>query len=200
MKTVVIAFLTVMVMAILSVPAIADWDPTMPTKYVQMPDLNSLPGTITGMDVNATWRLLSVPPQAQYPYVKVLADDFPCTTTGPITGIHIWGSWLNDRSNPNTTFHLSILSDVPGNAAGIYSYPGNVLWQQDFTPGSYIAKPYAQAQEFFYEPNTDTIIGNDTQVVQYNFPIPLTSAFVQQGTAVAPMVYWLEVPGDRARR
>src|SRR6516162_9014698 len=26
----------------------------------------------------------------------VLADDFPCTIPGPITDIHIWGSWLGD--------------------------------------------------------------------------------------------------------
>jgi hypothetical protein len=178
----------------------ADWDPSIPAKYVQMPDLNPVPGTITGMDVNATWRLLGVPPQPQFPFVKVLADDFPCTTTGPITGIHVWGSWLNDQSNPNTTFHLSIHADVPKDATGAYSHPGNVLWQQEFTPGSYTARLWAQAQEFFYEPNHDTIIGNDTQVVQYNFPIPPATAFVQQGTAANPMVYWLDVqatvPGD----
>ena len=201
MKTELIALLTAMAVAILSVPAIGDWDATMATKWVQMPDLNPLPGAITGMDVNATWRQIGVPPVPYYPFVKVLADDFPCTTTGPITGIHVWGSWLNDLHNPNTTFHLSIHADVPGSSAtGVYSHPGNVLWQQDFNPGAYTAKVWGQAQEFFYEPNTDRIIGGDTQVVLYNFPIPLATAFVQQGSAANPMVYWLNVqaivPGD----
>jgi hypothetical protein len=179
---------------LLDAPARADWDPAMPTKWVQLPDLNSLPGAITGMDVNATWQLLNVPPQPNYPFVKVLADDFPCTTTGPITGIHIWGSWLDDRVNPKTQFHLSIHEDVPANpATGMYSHPGNVVWQGDFVPGSYIAKPWAQAQELFYDPNTDNVIGADTQVWQYNFPVPASKAFVQQGTAAAPKVYWLDV-------
>ncbi len=172
----------------------ADWPNGDPTKYVQLPDLNPLPGTVTGMDVNATWQVTAVPPQPVLPFVKVLADDFPCTTTGPITGIHVWGSWLNDQINPNTTFHLSIHADVPGNsAAGVYSYPGNVLWQEDFTPGNYISKPYATATELFYDPNTDRVIGNDTQVIQYNFAIPPSKAFVQQGTTANPMVYWLDV-------
>ncbi len=194
MKTKTIVVLTVSILTVFSVSAMGDWDPTMPTKWVQLPDLSST-GAITGMDVNATWRLgTAVPPVAQYPFVKVLADDFPCTTTGPITGIHVWGSWLNDQVNPNTTFHLSIHADVPGNpAAGVYSYPGSVLWQQDFTPGSYISKPYAQASELFYDPNTNQILGQDTQVFLYNFPISLSTAFVQQGTAANPMVYWLDV-------
>jgi hypothetical protein len=189
------------VLMFLAAPAQADWDPSMPTKYVQLPDLNSLPGAITGMDVNATWRVTQTPPDPQPPFIKVLADDFPCTVTGPITGIHIWGSWLDDRVNPNTHFHLSIHEDVPADlASGTYSYPGKVLWEQDFSPGSYIGKLWGTAQELFYDPNTNSLLGNDTQVWQYNFPIPLDTAFVQQGTAADPKVYWLDVqaavPGD----
>ena len=33
----------------------------------------------------------------------------------------------------------------------------------------------------------------DTQAWQYNFTIPAATAFVQQGTAANPMVYWLDV-------
>jgi hypothetical protein len=197
MKSFVTVIAIVGAALLLGRPARADWNPTLPTKYVQMPDLNPLPGAITGMDVNATWQVNNVPPQPVLPFVKVLADDFPCTTTGPITGIHVWGSWLNDVFNPNTAFHLSIHSDVPANTAnGTYSYPGNVLWQMDFTPGNYIAKPYAQAQELFYDPNQDRILGGDTHVWQYNFPIPAAKAFVQQGNAANPKVYWLDVQAE----
>jgi hypothetical protein len=171
-------------------PAQADWNVGDPAKYVQLPDLSP-----TGLDVNATWLDTgSVPPTPVYPFQKVVADDFPCTMTGPITGIHIWGSWLNDAVNPNTTFHLSIHADVPANSAnGTYSYPGAVLWSQDFTPTQYVARLYATAQEQFYDPNQNLIIGTDTQVWQYNFSIPTTAAFVQTGTAAVPMVYWLDV-------
>src|SRR5947209_8506514 len=34
------------------------------------------------------------------------ADDFLCRSYGNITDIHIWGSWLNDQVDPNTTFEL----------------------------------------------------------------------------------------------
>ena len=50
-------------------PATAHWDPGQPAKWVQEPDLS-----YDGLDVNAT-----------APYI--LADDFPCEVTGPITDI-----------------------------------------------------------------------------------------------------------------
>jgi len=173
--------------------ALGDWDPSMPAKYVQMPDLNQ------GLDVNATYRQTS-DGTIIYPFMKVLADDFPCTETGPITDIHVWGSWPNDRVNDGTTFKLSIHEDVPKSSTNPYSHPGIELWQQTFTPGKYVARPWATANEYFYEPNTNQIIGADTQVWQYNFFIPPTTAFIQQGTAANPKVYWLDVqagvPGD----
>ena len=107
MKTFLTMIVMVGVSVFLLVPAQADWNPGDPAKYVQLPDLStSQPGAITGMDVNATWQNTStvVPPVPVYPFVKVLADDFPCTMTGPITDIHIWGSWLNDKSIPTPRF------------------------------------------------------------------------------------------------
>jgi hypothetical protein len=198
MKSVLTMIAVLGVSMFLAKAAQADWNPTDPAKYVQLPDLStSLPGALTGMDVNATWQVSStvIPPIPQLPYVKVLADDFPCTVTGPITDIHIWGSWLNDKPNPNTTFHLSIHADVPANTAtGMYSYPGAVLWQQDFTPGNYQARiyPYPSLPELFYDPNQNAIIGQDTQVWQYNFT-NILNPFVQQGTAANRLVYWLDV-------
>ena len=42
------------------------------------------------MDVTATQWQNGWPPY-------ILADDYLCTQTGPITEIHIWGSWYHDR-------------------------------------------------------------------------------------------------------
>src|SRR3990170_7895753 len=88
------------VVLLLGTTVLADWNPGDPAKWVQLPDLQP-----TGVDVKAT-------------YPKVLADDFLCTSTGPITDIHIWGSWLYDRlpvipgttvGDPNNvSFRLSI--------------------------------------------------------------------------------------------
>src|SRR2546426_8872613 len=65
-----------------------DWNPGDPAKWVQTPDLNP-----TGMDVNASFA-------GQVPFMKILADDWRCTSMDPVSDIHIWGSWLNDRLPP----------------------------------------------------------------------------------------------------
>jgi hypothetical protein len=150
--------------------ALADWDTNDPAKWFQLPDLRQ------GMDVRATWP-------------KILADDFKCTFTGPITDIHLWGSWLNNQVDPNVRFHLSFHADVP---AGIdpavpWSHPGSNLWSLNLAPTK--SRIYAEASERFYDPNLHEFIGFDTQVWQYNFLIPATEAFFQrEGT-----IYWLDV-------
>jgi PEP-CTERM motif len=150
-------------------PALADWNFGDPAKWVQPPDLSP-----QGLDVLATQP-------------KILADDFLCTQTGPITDIHIWGSWLNDQTRI-AGFHLSIHGDIPAGPNGP-SMPGAELWSKDFSPGQFTARTFATADEHFFDPNTNTILGPDTQVLQYNFLIPESAAFIQtKGT-----IYWLDV-------
>ncbi len=161
-------------------PANADY---LAPKFIQLPDL-----TPNGMDVNATYKGPN-----QFPYFKVLADDFLCTSPTPVADIHIWGSWLEDMVNPDVTFKLSIHADVPAPPTGGYSHPGQQLWSMVFAPNQYKALPYTTAREWFFEPNQNRIIGQDTQVWQYNFFIPPDLAFLQQGTPSKPMVYWLDV-------
>jgi hypothetical protein len=166
--------------------ALGDWDPGQPAKWVQLPDLQP-----TGIDVLAT-------------HPKVLADDFLCKQTGPITDVHIWGSWLHDYLPTNTqglpdaslvNFRLSIHSDIPQGPAPSYSMPGNVLWQQTFNPGQFQTRLYKDhLVEGWYNPNTGEYIQQgDTQVWQYNFFIDPAIAFLQQGTATNPITYWLDV-------
>ncbi|HEY4759250.1 MAG TPA: PEP-CTERM sorting domain-containing protein [Thermoguttaceae bacterium] len=178
--------------------ASADWDESdMPwTKWVQRPDLNQ------GVDVNATYLLDSsysgpYPPGPApiYPWNKILADDFPCDKPGPISDIHIWGSWLEDRVAPNVYFKLSIHDDVPVGPGNPYSHPGAELWSTIMSPTAYRLW-YEPTNEYFYEPNTDRIIGTDTQIWQYNFDIDPANAFYQEGIdplTGMPRVYWLDV-------
>ncbi len=175
--------------------ATADWNPGQPYKYLQRPDVQA------GMDVNATYN-------GQFPFVKVLADDWLCTSTDAVQDIHIWGSWLNDRlplvpdatgalvPNPSAVrFKLSIHEDV--RPAGSYSRPGAQVWSQVFAPGSFVARrwPFPSQPELFYEPNQNQIIGTDTEIWQYNFDHFL-NPFIQQGTATNPKVYWLDVQAE----
>jgi hypothetical protein len=196
------SFLTIVMIAGISmnlaVPAQADWNPGDPTtKYVQMPDPN-------GMNVNATYIVDTnqpAPAQPVFPWQKILADDFLCTQTGPITDIHIWGSWLGDRipfstTNPNlqnVAFKLSLHTDVPAGVDAPYSHPGPQVWTDTYFPGTYANRFWSNSTELFYEPNTDRIIGQDSEIWQYNFNIDPAKAFIQQGTAANPQIYWLDV-------
>ncbi len=184
MKRVVI---TIVCLLTFNAIAFGDWLPGQPAKWVQLPDLSQ-----TGIDVLATSP-------------KILADDFSCKTPGPITDVHIWGSWLRDFLPQNAaglpdaslvSFNLSIHSDIPVSENNPFSRPSNPpLWQETFNPGQFTAKLYADhLEEGWYNPNTgEHIFPGDSQVWQYNFLIDPATAFVQQGTSANPITYWLDV-------
>src|SRR2546423_5835293 len=54
-------------------------------KWIQYPDR-------AGLDV-----LAAQPPAGAAGQPLILASDFRCTQTGPITDIHLWASWLGDK-------------------------------------------------------------------------------------------------------
>lgn len=179
-------------LGLVAITAKADWDEGDPYKmhYPQLPDIYDNNG-FAGIDVNAT-----------QPYI--LADDFQCTESGPITNVHIWGSWFNDKEDTNVVFTLSIHADLPATGGRTFSRPGQTLWTNVFLPGSYTVRHYKDRQ--YPEPNFSFTEGwmdppanyippqppqpyPDTICFQYNFPIPPESAFIQtQGT-----IYWLDV-------
>jgi len=65
----------------------------------------------------------------------ILADDFKCTASGPISRIHFWGSFRNDILPPggpeSLTLQRSIYSDVPATTAGwtAMTYPNGHLYE-----------------------------------------------------------------------
>lgn len=197
--------LLVAAVSIVATPAWADWDPNNPddvarAKWIQLPDL-----TTTGLDV-----LDTVQPIATEPAWKILADDFLCMESGPITDVHIWGSWLNDVLPNNSggiadpgavRFKLSFHKDVPETTTNPFSYPGDEIWSRVFEPGQFNVNPNVlSAQENFYDPNTGQYLGVDNLVYQYNFT-DIVDPFIQTvGT-----VYWLDIqtqvlnlPGESA--
>jgi hypothetical protein len=164
----------------------ADWDvgDTYKMHYPQLPDL-----TPTGLDVLATRDPQVTGPNG--PLWKVLADDFRCTQTGPITDIHIWGSWLNDEVYTGVQFKLSIHADQPATATSPSLPIDPPLWQTTVAPSAqrlYSALPPTVGPEQFYDPNINQIIGTDRQIWQYNF-VNIPEPFIQQ----AGKIYWLDV-------
>lgn len=131
--------------------AYADWDPSMPSKWVQMPDETPL-----GLDVNVWFPLV---------------DDFECRQTGPIIEIHIWGSWYDDYipgGDPEgVTFFLSIHEDIPADESPTgYSMPGDTLWTRRFHVGEFTARPRIEGiREGWMDPPDSTYYaGSDTTI------------------------------------
>ena len=143
---------------------------TNSVKYVQAPNLRG------GYDV---W---------DEPYV--LADDFLCTNTGPITDLHLWGSWMNDQPALGAiTFWLGIYSDVPPSATNSFSHPGNLLWNQFFAPGQYSETFWTKGTENFLDPGPPQILGPESNVWYYCF-FP-TNPLIQTGSIYSTNRYWL---------
>ncbi len=217
----------------------ADWNEGDPNKmhWPQLPDL-----TTTGMDVNTSMTFLAddfectedgpitdihiwgsfvddalpvegegslifqleissnIPEQEPMFAPQVLADDFYCETTGPITDIHIWGSWYHDYppfGDPGqVTFTLSIHEDIPASESPTgYSMPGALVWKKTFSLGEFDWSVYAEQIEEDYfvpcEPYYES--PGDTICFLYNFYIDQSEAFIQEGSTIEPKVYWLNV-------
>ena len=160
---------------------------TDPIKWIQEPDLTSL-----GIDVNAAGT-------DRY----ILADDFLCTTTGPITDIHIWGSWFADAfpwGDPRGMgFTLSIHEDIPDpdGSGPEFSKPGRLLWRGDFPRTSYDCVQVATVPrgEGWLNPGLSYVFPGDYMVFRYDFHLdkPWLQPFIQRGSPKRPVVYWLDV-------
>lgn len=155
-------------------------------KWEQLPDLST-----NGVDMAAT-------DNPQMPPPNLLASDFKCNASGPITNITIWGSWFQDMfpGNPgNVRFALSFHSDIPDpdGSGPAYSMPGDLLWLRYFYPND--PNPFtwniyaAELQEGWVDTPGGYLWPGDTMCVQYTFPIPAANAFVQTNG----VIYWLDV-------
>lgn len=179
---VTLACILMMVIGMILTPAsVADWVPADGHKmhWPQTPDL-----TAAGVAV-------------EMPLMRIRADDFRCSETGYITGIHIWGSFEKDElplvGPGGLIFYLSIWENIPA-APGTpfnYSQPGQMLWTMTFGPGTYTIDLAANnTNEGWYDPDMNTYTANDhNDVYLYNFAIPTSQAFLQE----EGIVYWLGV-------
>jgi hypothetical protein len=157
---------------------VCDWNEGDDHKmhWPQLPDL-----TPTGIDVDMYW----VP----------LADDWKCSESGPVTDIHMWGSFADNilpaAGVGSLTFQISIYADAPAGTIQPWSMPADPpLWTRVFNPGDYTVRRMADGPEDWYDPYTNWWDDdNHTNAFQYNFCIEENDAFVQEkGT-----IYWLEI-------
>ncbi len=153
-------------------------------KWIRQPDLSNL-----GLDVDAT---ADIPPI--WPAVTV-ADDFLCSSTGPVTNISIWSSFFEDRLPGNGADSIRFTLSIHSGSG----WPAQVLWSRQFRTGEYDLGIFVEdLQEGWYAPALDfpnyQPLG-DTVCWKYDFSIDPADAFVQQGTPNDPTRYWLSVQG-----
>jgi len=119
----------------------------------------------------------------------LIADDFQLDTTGPITDITIYGTYLEDnRVGEPLLFDLVIYEDIPAAQSPTgYSMPGDPVWSAYELATSEV--PYALATEAFYDPDRTLIRGQETEIWQYYFNIDPATAFA----ATSGETYWLGV-------
>ncbi len=136
---------------------------------------------------------------------KVLADDFLCTASGPITNIIFWGSWFSDEfimEDPFqgiTNIHLSIHNDIPdpdgtGSEYSKPELPALIEWNIDpqNPPQGWLVTitPEEPSMQGWYDPNMDIhILNNHSNYFRYDIIIPTNEAFVQTSNTI----YWLDV-------
>ena len=152
--------------------ASGDWFPGDPYKmhFPQLPDP-------MGWDVNAT-------------FPKVLADDWECTETGPVTDIHFWGSWADDIPGQITNVHVSIHSNIPASPDVQYSHPGDLLWSRDFDPSQFATvDPWGEGDQGWFDPNTGAYFPNNHMYFHQINITDIRDAFVQNVGGI----YWLDI-------
>jgi hypothetical protein len=155
-------------------------------KWEQVPDVSP-----NGMDVKD-----STTPAPMH----LLADDFQCTSFGPITNITLWGSWTNDFDwQGGVTFTLSIHDDIPVSPTNAYSKPGAVVWWRTFSYQQFTYSMYSNnINEWWMVPPNQATFPGDHSCFQYDFNIPPLEAFWQEGTPATPKVYWLDAQAQIA--
>jgi len=173
MGIIVCTLLIVVSVFLLTNKSTADWQEGDDYKmhFPQLPDPN-------GWDVNATRP-------------NVLADDWNCTESGPVTDIHFWGSWRHDMVGTIHGFYISIWSNNPGNPAqGIPSSPGGILWSEYITDFKIVGPEFGA--EGWYEPKSDNLSQVDHEsYYQYNI-VNITDPFWQENGTI----YWLSISAN----
>ena len=165
--------ITVVAVALLALAgaAWADWDIDDGHKmhYPQLPDPD-------GWDVNFTEP-------------KVLADDWRCTRSGPVSDIHFWMSSRQDHPFQLLNIHASIHTDDLSNPD--FSQPGDLLWKADFDASMFTVRDWGTGVQGWYDPNPiPPVVEPDDHFLIYQVNITqIPDPFPQK----VGEVYWLDL-------
>ena len=149
---------------------VADWDPGDLHKmhWPQLPDLG-------GWDVYG-----EVP--------MMLADDWQCNGTGPVSDIHLWGSWELDHIAEITSIFIGIYDNIPEGPGG-YSMPGEMLWDREFDATQFSVRDYGTGLQGWYDPSFGDWQWPDHQLCHQINIEDIQDAYTQ----LEGEIYWLGV-------
>ncbi len=152
-----------------AMPAVADWKPGDPYKmhFPQLPDPNG-------------WDVSVMQP-------RIVADDWKCTETGPVTDIHGWFSVHGDNAIYVQSISVGIYSDQPATPVD-YSRPKNLLWSRTFSAGEVSVVGPLSGDEGWFDPPDVFLRSDHTKYYQIN-TVNIADPFIQTKDAV----YWLGV-------
>lgn len=130
----------------------------------------------------------------QVPYM--LADDWRCSETGPVSDIHLWVSHKEDFIPFLMGIHVEIFSNIAVGPLVSYSRPGQSLWQADLFPlgedFDYASAPGGTGDQGWYDPYTDLYVPSDHKSYYQMNLTNITDPFIQK----AGEIYWLGVTVD----
>jgi hypothetical protein len=162
----------------------ADWDPGGPYKmhFPQLPD--SQGWDVAFVDLFAPSRL-------------ELADDFLCTSTGPIEDVHFWISFQGEdwSGNPQDVgpVGVGIWSNTPAGPGGPnFSMPKELKWSHDFGPDEFTFRKDGEGPQGFYNPETGQWVKPDHNLYYQINITRIPNPFVQQEGEI----YWLSLTVD----
>ena len=193
MKTGRKTILILLVVMLATVAAQADWDEgdTHKMHFPQLPDPN-------GWDIKFGPFQHDTAPEG----IKILADDWQCSETGPVNDVHFWFSSKGDAFNADTAgisnLHLSIWSNDPGDPSNnVPSRPKDILWwgnSDESAFGQITVRNDGTGQQAWYDPNLpfdpgfNPIPDDHQQIWQVNVT-QIVEPFQQQRGEV----YWLAI-------
>lgn len=114
-----------------------------------------------------------------------------CSESGNVTGIHWWGSWMDDVQGTILGFRVEIFSDNPIGING-YSIPNVLLWSNYFFIDDIVVTPETPSLQGWFEPDVEGMSyyepGNHVNYSRYDLE-NITDPFYQENGTI----YWLSV-------
>jgi len=158
----------------LAAPAVADWTPKDGHKmhYPQLPDS-------TGWDVNIMEPL-------------IVADDWKCSESGPVSDIHGWVSVKGDGDLMVKSLTLYIYNDQPIGPSGHSQPEGDPIWLRTFYPEDLVVAGPFFGDQGWYDPFDEIIIEQDHRAYYQINVTDIERPFPQE----EGLIYWLGVSAE----